>query len=57
MQAELNKTKNESETYLAKIMDMKAKQAEEMDQVQMMHDELKNSQKCFEIERKRFEEQ
>ena len=56
MNVELQKAKQESETYLQVIMDMKNKQANEMDQVQNMHTELMNAKQSLSIEKKLFEE-
>ena len=42
--------------YLSKIMEMKTKQAGDMDQVQSMHNELQNSKNSLNIEKKLFED-
>ena len=55
LQAELGKTRNENEHYVSVIMDSKAKQANEMDEIQQMNQELNNAKANLAIEKERFE--
>lgn len=57
LQAELAKAKTESDQYLNAIMEQKCKQAEEMDQIQTMHNDLVNAKASLAIEKERFEKQ
>lgn len=56
MNDELITAKADSQHFLDALLEQKGKQAESMDQVQVMHNALIDEKRSLDLERKRFEE-